>query len=166
MKSTEYKFISITFRVSQDTALGYRYCIRLKRITKPTHWCYIIREISFGSFIKESNTTTRCSSGGSIRAPVGASLGWVFGYFSYSLKKKAIPRPNKNQNHSYDPIGGLMVGDSYNWLWNNPVTREVARCPKVVGDLLHWGYSKVNRGEAQVTVPCHDLCFKLSVVIL
>lgn len=31
-----------------------------------------------------------------------------------------------------------MVGDGYSWLWNNPVTREVARCPKKLGDLV-WG---------------------------
>ncbi|XP_063612363.1 transmembrane protein 256 homolog isoform X1 [Penaeus indicus] len=43
-----------------------------------------------------------------------------------------------------------MVGDSYNWLWNNPVTREVARCPKVVGDLLRAGYSK-GSGQEVVT---------------
>lgn len=45
-----------------------------------------------------------------------------------------------------------MVGDSYNWLWNNPLTREVARCPKVVGDLLRSGYGKVIRDRTRVTV--------------
>ncbi|KAG7174425.1 transmembrane protein 256 homolog [Homarus americanus] len=34
-----------------------------------------------------------------------------------------------------------MVGDSYGWLWNNPLTREVARCPKRVGDLI-WSEKK------------------------
>ncbi|KAF2359779.1 Protein of unknown function DUF423 [Trinorchestia longiramus] len=29
-----------------------------------------------------------------------------------------------------------MVTDSIYWLWNNPVTREVVRYPKVVGDLF------------------------------
>lgn len=31
-----------------------------------------------------------------------------------------------------------MVGDGYSWLWNNPVTREVVKCPKKLGDLV-WG---------------------------
>uniref|UniRef100_A0A2P2HYC2 Transmembrane protein 256 homolog n=1 Tax=Hirondellea gigas TaxID=1518452 RepID=A0A2P2HYC2_9CRUS len=35
-----------------------------------------------------------------------------------------------------------MVSDSINWLWNNPVTREVARYPQVVGDLL-WAKKRV-----------------------
>ncbi|KAK7070674.1 hypothetical protein SK128_014210 [Halocaridina rubra] len=41
-----------------------------------------------------------------------------------------------------------MLGDSISWLWNNPVTREVYRCPKKVGELI-LGPSK--KGEQVVT---------------
>lgn len=69
------------------------------------------------------------------------------------LKKEGSPKPpSKNQAHNYYSTRGLMVGDSYNWLWNNPLTREVARCPKVVGDLLRSGYGKVIRDRTRVTV--------------
>ncbi|MPC53186.1 hypothetical protein E2C01_047073 [Portunus trituberculatus] len=40
--------------------------------------------------------------------------------------------------HQLQQVGEVMVGDGYSWLWNNPVTREVARCPKRFGDLV-WG---------------------------
>lgn len=43
----------------------------------------------------------------------------------------------------------VMVGDGYSWLWNNPVTREVARCPKRFGDLV-WGSNHHWSGGHQV----------------
>ncbi|XP_071553116.1 transmembrane protein 256 homolog [Panulirus ornatus] len=40
-----------------------------------------------------------------------------------------------------------MVGDSYSWLWNNPITREVSRCPKRVGDLIWADRYKGSSGQ-------------------
>lgn len=54
-------------------------------------------------------------------------------------------------NSGATSVRGVMVGDGYSWIWNNPVTREVARCPKRVGDLVwgsnhHWVSMQGNSG--------------------
>ncbi|KAK4296729.1 hypothetical protein Pmani_030807 [Petrolisthes manimaculis] len=44
-----------------------------------------------------------------------------------------------------------MVGDGYSWLWNNPVTREVTRCPKRIADLIWSDHHKGGYGSHRVT---------------